>query len=82
MLTSGGFSEAKEKGFAHLAILAVFLLVVLAIWIFVSKPWQKNLPATPQESGQKSQYPTQQPQTNPFEVKTNPFKGVKTNPFD
>lgn len=58
----------------------VVILVILVVWIFVFKPSQQKTPT--QKPGQSAQNPAKElPKTNPFEVKTNPFKGVKTNPF-
>lgn len=59
---------------------SVVILLVLAVWIFVYKPSQQKTPT--QKPSQSTQNPAKElPKTNPFEVKTNPFKDVKTNPF-
>lgn len=71
-----------QQGIAHIILILTILLAALAVGIFVLKPWQTKQSGL-QESAQEAQdKSTEFPQTNPFEVKTNPFKDIKTNPFE
>lgn len=72
----------SQQGIVHVALILIILLAAIAVWILVSKPWQAKSPVV-QKSAQENQgQPQEIPKTNPFEVKTNPFKDVRTNPFD
>lgn len=80
-LTYPKMKRNSQKGIAHIILILIILLAALAVWVFITKPWQAK-PAALQGFAQEAQNKSKEfPQTNPFEVKTNPFKDIKTNPF-
>lgn len=75
------FDHLPKRRVVQIAFFALaIILVALFVWIFVKKPSQQE--TLTQKSVEQAPKPAQAtPKTNPFEVKTNPFKDIKTNPF-
>lgn len=66
----------------NIIIVVAMIIFIISIGLILLKPWQTKIPVLTQKPAEQIVKPTRAiPQTNPFEVKTNPFKDVKINPF-
>lgn len=75
------FDNLSQKKFIIIVLIGVVLLVIVAGSILY-KSWQTKTSPPTQKLTEQPPKPTQAaPQNNPFEVRTNPFKDIKTNPF-
>lgn len=86
-------TEIKNKKILIIVAIIAIILIISGFFIYkkyfqkVSAPEQASAPEQPQTLGgqiyEQIKNPAEQiTETNPFQVKTNPFEETKTNPFE